>query len=262
MLNSIQDGARALLKDTAEALRKFPDLEYMVIGGWCPALRNATTLLHPGTLDVDLLFRESYISGSINEVIKHFLGFGFVPSAKHPFQLMRVQRVRDKDFVFNIDFLHPKMQADKVTAGMFVDHLDLDVPLTNAETEFKKMKSVVLPNSETLFKSQLFSTELIEGTPFNLVTFDGMFATKMDSCQKQKRERDAFDIYLGFLGNSIDVPTIRKLAEDDQRIAESLTKFVNHLKFQGSHFDENVSQFAKVAGLAPSQLVLQQLDAS
>jgi hypothetical protein len=261
MLNSIEDGARALLKDTAEALQKFPDLQYMVIGGWCPVLRNQTTLVHPGTLDVDLLFRDSYISGSIKDVIEHFLAFGFVPSAKHPFQLMRTQNIRGKDFVFNIDLLHPKMQEDRLTAGMFVDHLDLDVPLSKAETEFKKMKSVVLPNSEVLFKYEMFTRESIDGTPFNLVTFDGMFATKMDSCQKQKRERDAFDIYLGFLGNSIDVASIREIAAADQRIAESLKKFQDHLKSGGSQFDRNVLEFAKVTESKPTQLILQRLDA-
>jgi hypothetical protein len=261
MLNSIQDGARSLLKDTAEALQKFPDLQYIVIGGWCPVLRNETALVHPGTLDVDLLFRDSYISGSINEVVTHFLEFGFVPSAKHPFQLMRVQNIRGKDFVFNIDLLHPKMQSDKATSGMFVDHLDLDVPLTNAETEFKKMKSVVLPNSEILFLNGLFSRESIEGVPFNLVTFDGMFATKMDSCQKQKRERDAFDIYLGFLGNNINVSTIKAIAEDDNRIAESLGKFVKYLRNSGAEFDQNVTQIARTDAAAPSKFILQQLDA-
>ncbi|MDO8387443.1 MAG: hypothetical protein Q7T13_13730 [Polaromonas sp.] len=257
----MQDGARSLLKDTAEALQKFPELQYIVIGGWCPVLRNRTRLVHPGTLDVDLLFRESYIGGAINAVITHFLEFGFVPSAKHPFQLMRVQNIRGKDFVFNIDLLHPRMQSDKATSGMFVDHLDLDVPLTNAETEFKKMKSVVLPNSEVLFLSRLFSEEKIEGKPFNLITFDGMFATKMDSCQKQKRERDAFDIYLGFLGNDINISTVKAIADDDRRIAESLYKFVEYLKVSGAEFDQNVTQFARIDGIAPSKLILQQLDA-
>ena len=261
MLNSIQDGARALLKDTALALQKFPDLQYVVIGGWCPVLRNRTALTHPGTLDVDLLFRESYISGSLSEVIRHFLSFGFAPSAKHPFQLMRVQNIRGKDFVFNIDLLHPKMQADTATSGMFVDHLDLDVPLTNEESEFKKMKSVVLPNSEILFLKSMYSQESIESVPFNLVTFDGMFATKMDSCQKQKRERDAFDIYLGFLGNDISVPSVKAIAADDRRIGESLAKFLNYLKSDGVSFDGNVSQFARTIDESPSAFILRQLDA-
>ena len=260
MLNSIQDGARALLKDTAEALQKFPDLQYIVIGGWCPALRNTTVLTHPGTLDVDLLFRDSYVSGSIDNVIEHFLRCGFAPSAKHPFQLMRIQSIKGRDFVFNIDLLHPRMQSEKATAGLFVDHLDLDVPLTNAKAASKKMKSVVLPNSEVLFKRGLFSREEIDGTPFNLVTFDGMFTTKMDSCQKQKRERDAFDIYLGFLGGAINALAIKAIADEDERIGESLQKFRQYLGRNGGEFDRNVKQYGRADGEAPSQLVLRQLD--
>ncbi|RKP59162.1 hypothetical protein D7S86_04500 [Pararobbsia silviterrae] len=232
----------------------------MVIGGWCPALRNTTSLTHPGTLDVDLLFYDAYASHSIDTVIQRLLGSGFIPSAKHPFQLMRVQTIRDKDFVFNIDLLHPRMQSDKDKAGMFVDHLDLDVPLTNAEAVSKKMMSIVLPNSEVLFKRALFSREEIDGIPFNLVTFDGMFATKMDSCQKQKRERDAFDIYLGFLGENIDIPAVIKLASDDARIGESLEKFRRHLKKHGEEFDRNVEQYARLDGEAPSRFILRRLD--
>lgn len=260
ILNSIQDGARALLKDTATALQKFPHLEYIVIGGWCPVLRNKTKLAHPGTLDVDLLFRNSYVGGSIENVIDHFLNSGFIPSAKHPFQLMRMQTIKKKEFVFNIDLLHPQMQSDKDKARMFVDHLDLDVPLTNAETASKKMKSVVLPNSEVLFMHKLFSREKIDEIPFNLVTFEGMFATKMDSCQKQKRERDAFDIYLGFLGKSIDISTITKLAIDDNRLRESLLKFHNYLKTNGVEFDKNVEQYSGPIREAPSVFILNQLN--
>lgn len=209
-------------------------------------------------MDVDLLFRETYRSGSIDNVIRHFLDFGFVPSAKHPFQLMRVQKIKGKDFIFNIDLLHPEMLKE-ASIGMFVDHLDLDVPLTSEETESKKMKSVVLPNSEVLFLRGMFSTEEIDGTSFNLVTYNGMFATKMDSCQKQKRERDAFDIYLGFLGNAIDVAEIRSIAAADHRIAVSLGNFTNYLKTKGSEFDKNVEHFARVTSSSPSQTILRQL---
>lgn len=261
MLNSIQDGARALLKDTAQALQQFPALQYVVIGGWCPVLRNRTALVHPGTLDVDLLFRDSYISGTLDDVISELLKLGFIPSAKHPFQLLRAQNVRGKDFIFNIDLLHPKMLSEKATSGMFVDHLDLDVPLTNDEVEFKKMKSVVLPNSEILFLKRLYTQESIQGVPFNLITFDGMFATKMDSCQKQKRERDAFDIYLGFLGNEINTSSINRIAIEDNRIAESLDKFKRYLQSDGAVFDKNVAQFSAASGEAPSKLVLRQLSA-
>ena len=260
MLNSIEDGSKALLKDAATVLSNFPDINYIVIGGWCPALRNTTKFRHPGTLDVDLLFKDSYHSGSINGVLKSFLDTGFCPSAKHPFQLMKSQRIMGKDFVFNIDLLHPNMMEDKESIGMFVDHLELDVPLNNTETETKKMKSIVLPNSEVLFREMLYSIEKIDSIEFNLISFDGMFITKMDSCQKQKRERDSFDIYLGFLGDCIDVARLKKLAENDERIFASLNKFTTFLKNNRATFNNNVKIFSQETDGSPATLILERLD--
>ena len=139
--------------------------------------------------------------------------------------------------------------------------------LMQLNTEFhirrKNWKNIseALLNSAYQYMQSFISEEKIEGKPFNLITFDGMFATKMDSCQKQKRERDAFDIYLGFLGNDINISTVKAIADDDRRIAESLYKFVEYLKVSGAEFDQNVTQFARIDGIAPSKLILQQLDA-
>ena len=60
MLNSINDGAKELLRNTIAVLNNFEELEYIIIGGWCPLLRNKTEICHPGTLDVDILFKEAY----------------------------------------------------------------------------------------------------------------------------------------------------------------------------------------------------------
>lgn len=260
MLNSIEDGSKALLKDAATVLSNFSDISYIVIGGWCPALRNTTKFQHPGTLDVDLLFKDSYHSGSIDGILRSFLDAGFCPSAKHPFQLMKSQSIKGKDFIFNIDLLHPNMMEDKEAIGMFVDHLELDVPLNNAETETKKMKSIVLPNSEVLFREKLFSREKIESVEFNLISFDGMFITKMDSCQKQKRERDSFDIYLGFLGECIDVGRLKILAGNDERIFASLNKFTTYLKDNRATFNKNVKMFSYESDGSPATLILERLD--
>jgi len=260
MLNSIEDGSKALLKDAATVLLKFPELNYMVIGGWCPVLRNKTKIRHPGTLDVDLLFRDSYRTGNINGVISSFLEAGFCPSAKHPFQLMKSQTIKDKNFIFNIDLLHPNMINDKKTFGLFVDHLDLDVPLGNNEIETRRMKSIVLPNSDVLFSEGLFSRESIESVEFNLVSFDGMFVTKMDSCQKQKRARDSFDIYLGFLGKCIDVFRLKNLAEKDERISSSIYAFSSYLRNKSAEFNDNVKMFCDQCNDSPANFVLRCLD--
>lgn len=259
MLNSIEDGSKALLKDAATVLSNFPDVQYIVIGGWCPALRNTTRFQHPGTLDVDLLFKDSYRNGSIERVVRSFLDTGFCPSAKHPFQLMKSQSIKGKDFIFNIDLLHPNMMDDKNAIGMFVDHLELDVPLNNTKIETKKVKSIVLSNSEVLFREMLFSRESIESIEFNLISFDGMFITKMDSCQKPKRERDSFDIYLGFLGDCIDVGRLRSLAEKDERISASLEKFKIFLNDNCSTFNNNVNMFSHEYDSLPATLILERL---
>ncbi|CAM2883811.1 Uncharacterised protein [Legionella steigerwaltii] len=251
----------ALLKDTIEILSSFPDLEYMVIGGWCPVLRNTSSIKHPGTLDVDILFKESYKSGYLQNVIKSFISKGFMPSAKHPFQLLKPKEINGKRFIYNVDILHPNMTECSDQIGMFVDHLELDVPLNNSETELKKMMSIVLPNSEILFREGLFDEFSQSGEVFKLVSFLGMFITKMDSCQKQKRERDSFDIYLAFLSDGIDVNKIETIALEDDRIKESLEKFKKHLINDSETFNKNIQHFCKSIEGSPANFILNKLNA-
>ena len=260
MLSSIEDGSKALLEDVATVLRNFASVEYIVIGGWCPVLRNTTKIKHPGTLDVDLLFKDSYKSGTIGPVIKALMDAGFRPSAKHPFQLLKSQEIKGEKFVFNVDLLHPKMLDDKDSVGMFVDHLELDVPLNANEITLKKIKSIVLSNSEILFSENLYSKETIGAVDFNLISFDGMFLTKMDSCQKQKRERDSFDIYLGFLGGCIDITRIKILSETDERIFASVNNFRSFLKDNRDLFNSNVKMFSHVYEGSPASLILERLN--
>ncbi|MGA6134680.1 hypothetical protein ACPER7_00060 [Acinetobacter dispersus] len=262
MLNTINDGAKALLKDTASILEKFPEVQYLVIGGWCPVLRNTTKLNHPGTIDVDILFKESYKENAIQNVIESFLSEGFLPSAKHSFQLLKTYTIKNKEYVYNIDLLHPRMLEESNGQGMFVDHLDLDVPLNEHEAETKKMRSIILPNSKLLFDHNLFSQENINDTVFNLISFEGMFLTKMDSCQKQKRERDSFDIYLGFLGDNIDINQIMELSKIDNRIEESLSKFKEFLEDPKQLFNNNVHKYCSTQQELPSKLILNKFPSS
>lgn len=233
----------------------------MVIGGWCPVLRNKSGVTHPGTLDVDILFKESYQSGSLKSVIESFIESGFMPSAKHPFQLLKSQQINGKRFVYNIDLLHPNMANNPDQIGMFVDHLELDVPINNSEEKLKKMMSIVLPNSEILFRENLFDEFIESGETFKLVSFDGMFITKMDSCQKQKRERDSFDIYLAFVNKGIDIDKINNLAQNDSRIKESLAGFKGHLEKNHEEFNKNVQHFCNSITGSPAKYILGELNA-
>lgn len=256
-LQSINDGAKNLLKETIVELSKFDGLEYIIIGGWCPFLRNSSEITHPGTLDVDILFREGYQSKSLEDVIVAFMEVGFIPSAKHPFQLLKKQQIQDKDFIFNIDLLHPNMTVDSEAKGMFIDHLDLDVPFRGEETA--KMMSIVLPNSALLFDNALFDKYPLEGLEFNLVDFTGMFLTKMESCQKQKRERDSFDIYLAFLNDGVDIEKIKSIAKKNIHVKKALKGFKKFLTDKSNIFDSNINHFYKEYSKSPAKEILKKI---
>lgn len=249
-----------MLKETADTLSDFNDLEYMVIGGWCPVLRNTSNVTHPGTLDVDILFKDSYRHGALEKVSEKLIDSGFMPSAKHPFQLLKPQDIGGKKILYNIDILHPGMLDNKDQVGMFVDHLDLDIPL-NEGNKVKKVASIVLPNSAILFTEDLYDTYIENDLCFKLISFEGMLITKMDSCQKQKRERDSFDIYLAFLSNGINVNRIKNIANNDSRINDSLKSFKYFLKEKPNTFNTNISQFHTISKGSPAREILEKLNA-
>lgn len=256
-LESINDGAKNLLKETIAELLKFEKLEYIIIGGWCPFLRNRQGIVHPGTLDVDILFREGYQSEALKNIIEAFIKVGFIPSAKHKFQLLKKQKIQDQDFIFNIDLLHPKMTEYDENKGLFVDHLDLDVPLQGEKTV--KMMSIVLPNSALLFDDELFDKYKLDDFEFNLVDFTGMFLTKMESCQKQKRERDSFDIYLAFLNDGVDIEKVKAITKENIHVETALIRFKEFLKEKSEIFDSNVGFFLKEFSGSPAQDVLEKI---
>ncbi|KTD61575.1 hypothetical protein Lspi_2205 [Legionella spiritensis] len=183
-----------------------------------------------------------------------------MPSAKHSFQLLRPQIINGMRYIYNIDILHPYMTENPDEIGKFVDHLELDVPLNNSEKVLKKMKSIVLPNSEILFRESLFDECQKLGEVFKLVSFLGMFITKMDSCRNPKRERDSFDIYLAFLSDGIDVNKIETMAEGDSRIKDSLENFKTHLNEDSETFDKNVRYFCNSIEDSPANFILNKLN--
>jgi hypothetical protein len=121
--------------------------------------------------------------------------------------------------------------------------------------------SIVLPNSEILFRESLFDEFSESGEVFKLVSFLGMFITKMDSCQKQKRERDSFDIYLAFLNDGVDVDEIKTIAKRDTRIKESLEGFKKYLNNDSETFNKNVQHFCKSIQGSPAKFILDKLNA-
>lgn len=259
-LDTLDDGAKALLEQTVAVLQNFEDCQYIIIGGWCPVLRSNSDIAHPGTLDVDILFEDSDHCGQLSPVVKSLFSEGFMPSAKHSFQLLKPIEINTSRVVFHIDLLHPDMTKNKKSVGMFVDHLDLDVPITQEEDRVKKMASIVLPNSRVLFDEQLFDRHPLGDLDFNLLTFEGMFLTKMDSCSNPKRTRDSFDIFLAFVNEAIDMCRINELASRNHRVQASLENFTDFLNDPNSTFDKNVNLYAKSIDQSPTQFILSRLE--
>jgi hypothetical protein len=192
------DGATSLLCETASHLNRL-DAEYAVIGGWSPFLLNSKPFQHPGTRDVDVLFSGGVEPSSLSSIIQDFLAKGFKPSAKHPFQLIRIIMVAGVEFVFNVDLLHPA-EAEK-NPEMFVDQISLPVPISEYRDDSFVMKSIILPSSGFVFEGHVLThsvREPIDGTLVDVRLIDELatIVTKSHSLGIQKRSRDALDVFL------------------------------------------------------------------
>ena len=118
------EASKNLLLDAVLTVEKL-GLEYVIIGGWCPYLRNrCSDIIHPGTKDVDILFKDGDIEHSLKPVVESFLNKGYILSAKHKFQLLRIYEIDGHNLVYNIDILHPSETKD--APEMFVDHFEFD----------------------------------------------------------------------------------------------------------------------------------------
>ena len=201
VFDNLQDGIWAVLGE-AVSLAKASEFPFAVIGGWSPLLLNSGPIRHPGTRDVDLLFSRGKEIGALRDVFKAFVSAGYLPSAKHPFQLIRVMKVGRRRIAFNVDFLHPD-EKDK-SADMFVDHHDLDLWLDEHRLGKLLVKSVVTPVSQFIFDGHVEvlhrKIRLPDGKRrvIDIPIMDelGTLVTKAESVKSPKRQRDALDIYL------------------------------------------------------------------
>jgi len=195
-------GAKGLLGDCVEILSQ-TNFEYVIVGGWSPLLLNSNPIQHPGTHDVDLLFKDAEDTNKLEEVFKMFLSKGYMPSAKHNFQLLKILQINSQKFVYNVDILHTSHNDEK--GHMFVDHFKLPIPLSSYGPETYMQMSIKAPNSDVIFTNKLY-----ESVAENFILFDGsskkinlpllneagLIITKSESLNNVKRKRDAFDIYL------------------------------------------------------------------
>lgn len=198
----IQTGAFGLLYDTTKLLNEL-DVKYVIVGGWTPFLLNSKPIIHPGTKDVDVLFDGAYEKGKLKNIIEAFLQNGFILSAKHDFQLFRPIKVSGREFIYNVDLLHP-LETVK-PKDIYVEQIDLAIPADKYQSRTFKMKSIALPSAQSLFDSNLFIDFDLEisttnGSKLNqkipLMGELGTLITKSQSVSKDKRYRDSLDIFL------------------------------------------------------------------
>ncbi len=249
---SVLDASRGLLLDAVRVARR-ANTEFCVVGGWSPYIRNAAPIPHPGTKDVDLLFREGAGAGKLSGVIQAFLDADYLVSAKHQFQLLRRLNVNGRPLIFNVDLLHP-LETTQV-AELMVDHMDLDVLVCTEREEGLRMKSIAVPASAFVFDGHVVNAEVraVDPTTGNeedvnvpLIDEVGVFITKFQSVMQAKRPRDAFDIFVS-LTQSVDQETtlagITELRMRYEGIDELARGFLKFLK-QGA-FEKNVCRFGR-----------------
>ena len=267
--SDVQEAARGLLVDVVDALEPM-GIEFVVIGGWCPVLRNQREdTPHPGTKDVDVLFRGAEEPGRLKDVIGALLRRGYLPSAKHAFQLLRPLPIKGREVVFNVDVLHPGQGG--VTPEMFVDHFELDFCENPQVQETVRMMSIVMPSSSLVFDGywdrHAVRGALPCGREINvsvpLLNEPGLILSKCQSVKSVKRDRDSFDLFLTLLqANAADTLSSLRMARRQHQWLEVLLQDLSRFVADKSDvFDNRTRRFLPkrheyaAGGRSPSKLV-------
>ena len=205
-ISSVLDAAKELLVDVVLTLQQ-SNAEFVIVGGWSPYLLNTSKHVHPGTKDVDVLFSDDSARGGLGQHIEVLLKNGFMPSAKHDFQLLKPIEVAGQKLVFNIDLLHPSETIKN--PELLVNQLDLHI-LDSEIGASKAIRSIVLPSSKILFEAG-FREEFATVSPLTsksaripLISSAGSILSKCESVSSSKRKRDSFDIYISLLSSGIE----------------------------------------------------------
>jgi hypothetical protein len=169
-------------------------------------------------------------------------------SAKHEFQLLKVLQVGSREFVFNIDLMHPAEASSR--PEMFQDILDLGIS-DNYDENSPKVKSICFPSSAIIFEQNLWSMVKVAATDFDGKHFEcdvplmdeaALILSKADSVKQAKRARDAFDIYFLLAGPA--GPTIAKklkaLSTSFPQVSEQLNLLRKFLDDNPDRFDKSV----------------------
>lgn len=258
MRNTIQDGAFALLGETTEILNE-NGVEYIIVGGWSPLLLNQNPFPHPGTKDVDILFKSGTKKGELESLIRNFLKNGFIQSAKHHFQLLKAIEINGLKFMFNIDLLHPDNQETE--PQMFVDHIDFPVKESLTMRVDYKGKTIILPKSDFFFNDFItkhkHEFELTDGRKkiieFNLLNEAGLILSKTKSSFNEKRTRDAYDIFLAIKQNrnyNHTIEQLKNISKEHKEIFSAIKKMYTPSKLQ--ILDKNIYEWLSAVGVCES----------
>jgi len=243
------------------------EVEYVVVGGWVPFLRGKDhSLRHPGTHDVDLLFNGDF--DHVKAAVPKFLGAGYLPSAKHPFQLLKELTVQGTNFVFNVDLMYPAEPS--IDDDMLHDIIDLGVRKDDYTLETHIFKSIAFLSADVIFQRKLWSAVTVEATlpdgqqgkcSIPLMDERGLILSKCESVKGVKRGRDAFDIYFTLSGpNSLQiVEGLSKLAGDLLGTTTHLNRLKEFLIQDPDLFNSRVAKYAN--GPLPANCAKIVLDA-
>ncbi len=192
------------------------------------------------------------------------LNSGFKLSAKHEFQMLLNITVDAREFIFNVDFMHPSEQRDN--PELLSEIFDLGVPDLSDPTGRRWFKSIVFQPAKLVFQRKLFSTfkhsgldiygsNLSENIP--LLSEAGLVLSKLNSVKQVKRPRDAFDIYYVLAGpnGSAAADTIKMLANKIDEVQEQVRAFLCWLDDSAHVFNENVRRYAQIDDGQPSAFV-------
>jgi hypothetical protein len=258
MRSTIQDGAFALLGETTEILNE-NGVEYIIVGGWSPFLLNQSLFPHPGTKDVDILFKSGTKKGELESLIRNFLKNGFIQSAKHNFQLLKAIEINGLKFMFHIDLLHPDNQETE--PQMYVDHIDFPVKESLTMRVDYKGKTIRLPKSDFFFNDFITKHkqefELTDGRKkiieFNLLNEAGLILSKTKSAFNEKRTRDAYDIFLAIKQNrnyDYTIEQLKSISKEHKEIFSAIEKMYTLSKLQ--ILDKNIYEWLSNVGVSES----------
>lgn len=257
------DATRSLLLSSATALNR-SGAKYVIVGGWVPTLMEGHPhLQHPGTRDVDVLF-DGDIS-TMRRAVESMLDGGFIPSAKHDFQMMRPLHVHGRTFVFNVDFMHP---AEKqVSRGLLTEVFDLGVDDEFDPSGKRWVRSIVFRSAPLVFEEHMWRPRSVSGilpdgqnveVAIPLLSQAALVLSKAESVKEPKRPRDAFDIYFVLSGpNGGEIHReLSDLAARHPAVAERLSNLRSWIIEESEAFKSRVEQFSKDGVDDPVALVL------